>query len=82
MEDSNQFKVLSEVILNILCLLEANCNHNSWKLIKSQTGKFSLFLGHFPAKTRWVILSTQWFGKSAPPKLRERKAGHCLSLCV
>ena len=43
-------KVLPEVLLNIIGLLEADNSRNGWNLTKSPDGKFSLVIDYIPAK--------------------------------
>ena len=43
-------KILPEVFLNIIGLLEADKSRNDWKLTRSPNGKLSLLIDHFHAK--------------------------------
>ena len=43
-------RILPEVFLNIIALLEGNKSRNGWKLVRSPNGKLSLLIDHFPAK--------------------------------
>ena len=45
----SQSRILPEVILSILGLLEAHKGLNSWKLSRTVAGKFSLSIDHIPA---------------------------------